>query len=263
MHRPLLLLLLSLASSTGCVIWQKPSGQVEPRVPGLHELVIFRPDVVERDVPAVDLREGDGGELFVEMPEIVHVHRYYYSGDREFQGPIIEGGATIVAAKHPKTGEMLYFPVMLPTGAPVIEHNKHGITYSFNDRRVSIHFSSWDCQKATVSHKAGRGWFRTSSEIKESLRGRAKESIENCATFQSLKEGAINIGKAMGGVKQVADQGAAKLLDGARQVGDVVPGVQQLRSLGERRGEFQQKTEIRRGLLDRELGETEFVPRQF
>lgn len=257
------LLLLMLAPTTGCVIWQRPTGQVEPRVPGLHELVVFRPDSLERNVPPVDLQEGESGDLVVDMPEVVHVHRYYYSGDREFQGPVIEGGATIVAAKHPKTGEMLYFPVMLPSGAPVIEHNRKGITYSFRDRRVSIHFSNWDCQKATVTHKSGIGWFRTSSQIKESLQGRAKEAIENCETFQALKMGAINVGKTLGGAVDAADNGAARLLDSAGQVGGAIPGVQQLRSLGERRGEFQQRGDIRRGLIERNLSDLEFVPRQF
>ncbi len=38
----------------------------------------------------------------VDIAPTVHVHRYYYSGDKEIQGPIINGGPTVVVAITPK-----------------------------------------------------------------------------------------------------------------------------------------------------------------
>ena len=86
---------------------------------GLNELVVYDPGTHERGLPAVQLMPNNCGNLGVEIPPAVHVHRYYYNGDKEFQGPIIQGGPTIVVANHPDNpGCTLYIRVNLPSGAP-------------------------------------------------------------------------------------------------------------------------------------------------
>ena len=74
--------------------------------PGLHDIVVYDAGAHAQGLPGINFREaGDG--LKVDIPPAVHVHRYYYSGDKEIQGPIVAGGPTIVVAKHPKTGQQI------------------------------------------------------------------------------------------------------------------------------------------------------------
>ena len=131
--RLILLVALTVAWLFNCVT------AAEPIASGLNHLAIYDPGTHERGIPAVILEEI-GGQLAVDIPPMVHVHRYYYSGDKEIQGPIINGGPTIVVANHPRTGNRMYIDVVLPAGATKVAYNVHGITYVFDEQRVGIHF---------------------------------------------------------------------------------------------------------------------------
>jgi len=109
----------------------------EPREPGFNELIIIDPGVEENGLPAPNVVNGH-----VEIPPTLHVHPYYYSGDKEYQGPIINGGPTIVVANNPKSGEKRYVDVVLPQGAPLIAYTSKSITYIYKDRRVVITFNA-------------------------------------------------------------------------------------------------------------------------
>jgi len=75
----------------------------EPRASGLNQLVVIHPGAHERGLPAVRLVPTTDGTVKVDVPRTIHVHRYYYDGDKEYQGPIIQGGPTVVVANHPKS----------------------------------------------------------------------------------------------------------------------------------------------------------------
>ncbi|HQX54017.1 MAG TPA: hypothetical protein PLY87_07275 [Planctomycetaceae bacterium] len=76
----------------------------------------------------------------VEIPPTVIVHKYYYSGDRDFRGPVFPGGPSIVVVQHPCTGEKLYLDVQMLPGSPRVVYRKHAIEYHFGRQLVQIHF---------------------------------------------------------------------------------------------------------------------------
>jgi hypothetical protein len=121
------------------LVWLTISGhaKAEPNAIGLHDLVVYDPGVHQQGLPSPQFKKSGKG-LTVEIPPAVHVHRYYYSGDKEIQGPLIRGGPTVVVANHPKTGERMYIDVMLPAGAPTIVYNKSGITYGPSHKKCPI-----------------------------------------------------------------------------------------------------------------------------
>ena len=151
-RRPVILLAALLCL---CVA---PAWAAETTEAGLNDLVILDPGTHERGLPAVEIKHVEGGRE-IDIPPKVHVHRYYYSGDKEFQGPIINGGPTVVVANHPKTGERMYIDVVLPAGAPRIAYNKHGITYVYPDKRVAVTFQHFpfDPNKSIVKIHHGQG----------------------------------------------------------------------------------------------------------
>src|SRR5437016_1193792 len=68
-------------------------------VPPTLEIEVLDPNVDPRGNPAVVTKpscvrtcHGPEGRLTVDIPEVVLVHRYYYTGDRTFQGPFLPGG---------------------------------------------------------------------------------------------------------------------------------------------------------------------------
>src|SRR5262245_25182228 len=77
-------------------------------VPATLEIEVLDPGVDPNGNPAVRLQPGPDGRVQVDIPPVILVHRYYYSGDRSFQGPMLPGGPSIVVANHPVTGERCY-----------------------------------------------------------------------------------------------------------------------------------------------------------
>lgn len=233
----------------------------EPDAPGLNDLVIYDPGTNERGLPGVvlDDREGD---LKIDIPPKVHVHRYYYSGDKEFQGPIIQGGPTIVVANHPKTGERMYVDVVLPAGAPRIAYNKYSITYVYPDQRVCLKFQHFpfNPEKAVVKYHAGQGIGRTIHQVRRHMVSHRKTHLRQSQLAQSFKEAATNTGDLVHGATRSTASAASKLLDGANSVVNLIPGVTPLRSMADQRAEGKKSAEIRGADLLKRRTETPFVP---
>ena len=87
-------------------------------VPPVLEIEVIDPGVDARGNPAVQLHNVGSGTV-VDIPPTILVHKYYYTGDRSFQGPSLPGGPSIVVAAHPRTGDRTYVPVQLLPGAPL------------------------------------------------------------------------------------------------------------------------------------------------
>lgn len=219
----------------GLALWQ-PVMAVEPRTPGLNELVIYDPGLHERGLPAVTFEQSADG-LKVDIPPIVHVHRYYYSGNREYQGPLIDGGPTIVVANHPKTGERMYIDVMLPAGAPIIEYDDSTITYAFPDRRVILYFSCCTPQKVTVKYLSGKGWVRKFHEYKHEKREECRTAIQKSALIGATKDACEDVSKVAVGAVGVAGTAAKAVVETGTKVVRAVPGVQMLQSAADQRRE--------------------------
>ncbi|MBW3541936.1 MAG: hypothetical protein KY476_16835 [Planctomycetes bacterium] len=109
-------------------------------VPPADELEVLDPHVDPEGKPRVLTRPtGDG--LEVDIPPAVIVHRYYYTGDRSFQGPRLPGGPTIVVVNHPSTGERQYLEMQMLPGAPRVIYRRDRIEYDFGTQRLVLKFS--------------------------------------------------------------------------------------------------------------------------
>ncbi|QDT41947.1 hypothetical protein Pan241w_20270 [Gimesia alba] len=108
-------------------------------VPATQEIDVILPGVSSDGIPAV-LVESDGDNSKIEIPPTVLVHRYYYTGDRKFQGPYIPGGPSIVVANHPKTKCRVYADVQLLPGAPEVLYSKDMIEYRYGKSRILVSF---------------------------------------------------------------------------------------------------------------------------
>ncbi len=154
---------------------------------GLNDLVIMDPGKHERGLPAV-LVTYMNEHPEIEIPPTLHVHRYYYSGDKIFQGPIIQGGPTVVVASHPKTGQRMYIDVVLPAGTPRIQYTGNAITYIYNAtrRRVEIKFQHFPFRSgvAVVKHHSGKGLNVAIRDKRQQVGDHVKETMQNSQTRQ-------------------------------------------------------------------------------
>ncbi len=231
----------------------------KPTVAGLNELVILDPGTHERGLPAVRLAQSPHG-LVVEIPPKVHVHRYYYNGDKEFQGPIVQGGPTVVVANHPTTGRMMYVNASLPGGAPKIVHSRAGITYVYPDRRVVISFSRCSPETAVVAHKNGQGWGQRIQGWRESVDGSVQEHLQRSPLAQSVKETTLGGGELLSGAGTAAEETTANFLDRLRGAAGSFPGVSALRGYAEQRPVRAEQRALEAAAADKTRFATDFMP---
>ena len=104
------------------------------------ELIVIDPNQDSRNRPTPSFVPDAQGNNRIEIPPTVIVHRYYYSGDREFQGPMLPGGPTVLVANHPSTGEQVSVQAQLMPGAPRIRYCKSCIIYNYADRCLKLDF---------------------------------------------------------------------------------------------------------------------------
>ena len=105
------------------------------KVPPVDEISVIDPGTNRELKPEAVVRDGR-----VEIAPTIIVHKYYYSGDRDFRGPAFPGGPSIVAVQHPDTGEQLYLDVMMLPGSPRIVYRRHLIEYHFGRQAIRIQF---------------------------------------------------------------------------------------------------------------------------
>ena len=123
-----LILVVSLLGRPACA-QQRAFANVPPSL----EIEVLDPGVDSLGNPAVISTDGK-----VDIPPTVLVHRYYYSGDRSFQGPMLPGGPSILVFDHPKTGERTYVQAQMMPGAPRVIYTKKGITYQYEKHAIML-----------------------------------------------------------------------------------------------------------------------------
>ncbi len=229
--------------------------QAQPRVPGLNELVVLDPGVHETGLPAVLVEDGQ-----VEIPPTLHVHRYYYSGDKEFQAPILNGGPTIVVAKHPKTGKQAYIDVVLPAGAPLVAHTEHSITYVYTDRRVVVKFSHLLPKCIVVKNVRGRGLGREIRENTAELKADVREASRRSRFLNDVKDVARGTGEVAKGAVGAASAAGSYVVSRVGAGVAILPGIQQLRSLGQQADERAAQEELREAGGRQFRDATRFLP---
>jgi hypothetical protein len=143
-------------------------------VPPTLEIEVIDPGVDSAGNPAVLVRDRENGST-VDIPPTVLVHRYYYSGDRSFRGPMLPGGPSIVVANHPRTGERCYVPVQMMPGSPRVIYTGRRIEYDYGDHGIAVHFG-W-CDEPTVKYRSGKTWPKKLGALvhAEQLHNRARE----------------------------------------------------------------------------------------
>jgi hypothetical protein len=143
------------------------NGKAAP-VPPTKEMVILDPSADPLGDPAVRARPSEFGGMVIDIPPTVIVHRYYYAGDRTFQGPFVPGGPTIVVASHPKTGERLYIPVQMIPGAPRVTYTSRSIQYDYGNQGIDVEFC-FLTGRPIVSYRRGKTLHRIASDAYGSM----------------------------------------------------------------------------------------------
>lgn len=147
--------------------------QPASNVPPTLEIEILDPNADPLSRPAVELEQGGDGNMIVNIPPTVLVHRYYFTGERSFQSQLLPGGPTMVVANHPKTGERVYIDVQMPPGAPRVTYTDHTIEYDFGDTGVSVCFGLLG--NPSVKYRSGP------SIQSRMSKGIGLETIKDCA----------------------------------------------------------------------------------
>ncbi|RMF43726.1 MAG: hypothetical protein D6753_04405 [Planctomycetota bacterium] len=106
------------------------------------EIEVLDPQADPQGNPAVELRPDCDCRLEIDIPPVILVHRYYYSGHRSFKAQLLPGGPAIVVANHPATGQRCYVPVQMIPGAARVTYTARKIEYDFGTRGTTIDFKS-------------------------------------------------------------------------------------------------------------------------
>lgn len=227
---------------------------------GLNDLVILDPAQHERGLPAVILTYmNDHPE--VAIPPTVHVHRYYYSGDKVFQGPILQGGPIVLVAGHPKTGCQMYINVVLPPGAPRIAHTKNSIRYLYGDKRVEVKFQHFpfDPCVAVVKHHSGKGMGVAIRDRSELVQEHVHESLQNSETVNAVRDLAAGGHNLVKGAAATIGTMSTRGADGIKQLAKMIPGVTYLSSKAEQMPQQKYESTLRVAERQQEIDEPPFV----
>lgn len=198
-----------------------------------NAIVVLDPGVDPKGEPRPILRRADSAtdELTVEIPETVHVHRYFPTGPCEFQAQYFAGGPTIVCAKHPYTNERVYVHIDLSPGFPKVKYDENEIEYKYPEESFSIHFEH--CGDVTTSYSR-------CGVVKQKAKHTAKhlhDKANDCSSrlgFDKFAEKAVQEARETAAgtterTRQLVTQ-SGNLLIGAL---NLVPGVQMLQSKAE------------------------------
>ena len=113
-----------------------PSVGVSPA----DELTVLDPASNSEPKPTPIVYQVPGAGQRVDIPPTVIIHNFYYSGDRDFRGPWLPGGPSILVVNHPLTAERQYLEVQMLPGSPRITYRKHYIDYDFGESRIRVRF---------------------------------------------------------------------------------------------------------------------------
>ena len=238
--------------SAACLMACAGAFATEPRESGFNELVVIDPAVEENGLPIPIVTNGQ-----VEIPPTLHVHPYFYSGDKEYQAQIINGGPTIIVANHPRSGDKLYIDAVLPQGAPIVAYNDHSITYIYPDRRVIIDFSIVGKHRASVKYVSGRGIVRGAEERLVERRETVRELRQKSKLVTELGELGHEMKDITKGAFGIVGQTGAVVVERTRAVTRIIPGVPALKSAGQQAAERGALEEVRQAGLQQVRDETQ------
>ncbi len=177
-------IVLGAALSIGCVsVRTGPLRPAAAPVPPSQEIEILDAGQSATAMPEIVTHIGEDGIQRVDIPPAVLVHRFYPSGDRNFQGPMLPGGPTVVSVNHPKTLEREYVLVTMPPGAPRVFYSGKSIIYDYGPQSVTLAFGP--CGKPSVKYSQG---IHAVEKVKDAAE-RAKERTEELAETAGFPAG--------------------------------------------------------------------------
>ncbi len=198
-----------------------------------NAIVVLDPGVDPRGEPRPVLRQTstvDGKGFEVEIPETVHIHRYFPCGSREFQAQYFAGGPTVVVARHPYTNEQMYIDMVLPPGYPKMKYAEEMIEYKFTEESFGIHFEK--CGSVTTSY-CGCGIVKVrAKEAGEHVRAKTIEYTERLGINKVAERAVKDVREATDGTIDTAGQFITQSGDLIISAVNLVPGVQMLKSAG-------------------------------
>ena len=156
-----------------------------------------------------------------------HVHNFYYSGNSDFQCPLIKGGRTRIVTVHPVTAEPVEFFVMLAAGAPRVEYRRKHFAYVYPDHRTEVAFPSIGPYMPRVVSRQVNG--KSLSQRWESVEQRISETSDNLNktnTVQALKEVAEDEKRQFTGLGVLVDRGLGTTIKATKSLGSIIPGGQ-------------------------------------
>ena len=188
------------------------------------------------------------------------VHPNYYTQEMEIQWDAIKRGRYLVVARHPRTKCRCTIPIVLPDGSPRIVFLKNSITYLYPSQRVIVDFGYFGHREPKVIYRDGEGTVRSFNAKLAGAAAATRDFVQKFPLAGALSErgrkttdtakGAV---VAAGGVGKTYVETVGKLIDG-------LPGVEPLRSLGERIPELSKQEEVRRAGERAARNAKEFIP---
>jgi hypothetical protein len=181
-------------AGVGCISTR--SGPLRPAsvpVPPSDEIEVLDPGVGTTHVPPVLTGVGDDGLQRIDVPPAVLVHRYYPSGDRNFQAQFLPGGPVVVAVNHPKTMERVYVPVTLPPGAPRVTYSGKAIRYDYGPQSVTLSFGPLG--QPTVKYSQGTAIGERVRNLAENVGEGTAELAETAGVPQGWQRVKAGVGK--------------------------------------------------------------------
>lgn len=225
----------------------RANGPASAPVPPTQEIELLDPGVDPTGKPKAVVRPDplNPGMKQVDVPPTIMVHKFYYSGDRTFQGPMLPGGPMIAALNHPKTGERTYVDIVLPPGAPKITYTSHAIRYDYGPQSVTLSFGVL-CGKPTVhySNATKPGEFIRQAAVKTATG--TKNFVQRTGLPQGLQRfgaGAKNaVGTAADHIHDAGRMALTPVVNGLR----MLPGAQLLTSNPEEQAEKARDAALRK-----------------
>lgn len=215
-----------------------PPHKAAAPVPPTQEIELLDPGVDPTGKPTAIVRPdpNNPGNNLVEIPPTILVHKFYYTGDRTFQGPMLPGGPMIAAVNHPKTGERTYVNIVLPPGAPKVTYSSHGIRYDYGPQSVTLAFGAL-CGKPSVHYSQSSKAGEFTKKVAVSTVTGTKNFVQRTGIPQGLQrfgQGAKNaVGTAADHINEAGRMALTPVVNGLRSL----PGAQLLQSSPEEQAE--------------------------
>lgn len=183
------------------------------------EIEVLDPGVDPNGNPAVTLDDSDEspGDLQVEIPPTVLVLKYYYTGNRTFQGPMLPGGPSILVINHPKTGERCYLSVQMLPGAPRVNYCERSVEFDYGENAIIVVFPFFG--SPTIKYRNGTTWSHKVAHVLHLEQG--KQHLVHCG--QKIHCGVVRTKEVSAGLLATAKDATKVVTVPAQNIVRVLP----------------------------------------